>query len=278
MTMAEEQGALLGLQGIAIPQACATAKDLKPLVESMLQQGLDLLSSMPSEASPQTEQGARGPQWRSKGSKRFAHSAAAVELFEARVAKADRQETWAARRSVHNEAAAAGTASWEEWLWCFKESHAEAEKDFTPSIVSTRSSQQWDCSGIEVELGSDSWAEWTLRVDESVHQLPGPLRQRVFGVLQATTALRGRRDFVVVQIAVKDDSASQHSRLVRGAYTSVERVRDLGAGRIEWTMATVSDAKGVLPAWMQRMAVPRQIAKDVDLFLAWRARERQSPP
>ncbi|POR36430.1 Uncharacterized protein TPAR_03377, partial [Tolypocladium paradoxum] len=40
-------------------------------------------------------------------------------------------------------------------------------------------------------------------------------------------------------------------------------------------MGTASDARGVLPAWVQRMAVPGQIAKDVDMFLGWIAEERK---
>ncbi|EQK98773.1 hypothetical protein OCS_05509 [Ophiocordyceps sinensis CO18] len=47
-----------------------------------------------------------------------------------------------------------------------------------------------------------------------------------------------------------------------------------GGGGVEWTMATASDAGGVVPAWVQRLAVPAQIAKDVDMFLGWIADER----
>ena len=47
------------------------------------------------------------------------------------------------------------------------------------------------------------------------------------------------------------------------------------SGDIEWIMATASDAKGVLPMWVQNRAVPGQIAKDVPNFLTWAARERE---
>lgn len=76
--------------------------------------------------------------------------------------------------------------------------------------------------------------------------------------------------------------------VVVGAYVSVERVRRLpltkGAeaggmsgerGRIEWLMATASDARGILPMWVQTRAVPGQIAKDVSLFLGWMNTERR---
>lgn len=73
--------------------------------------------------------------------------------------------------------------------------------------------------------------------------------------------------------------------VVVGAYASVERVRRLPSqgpeagggeqGRIEWLMATASDARGVLPMWVQTRAVPGQIAKDVSLFLGWMNTERR---
>lgn len=71
--------------------------------------------------------------------------------------------------------------------------------------------------------------------------------------------------------------------VVVGAYVSVERVRKMSAamgdapdddGKVEWIMATASDARGVLPLWVQALAVPGQIAKDVALFLGWLAKER----
>ncbi|KAL2427375.1 hypothetical protein ABEF95_012498 [Exophiala dermatitidis] len=40
-------------------------------------------------------------------------------------------------------------------------------------------------------------------------------------------------------------------------------------GQIEWVMATTSDAKGVLPGWLQRMSVPAAVAKDVGYFIRW---------
>ncbi len=90
-------------------------------------------------------------------------------------------------------------------------------------------------------------------------------------------------EFLVVSINVSDFAqASPHAELSRArgvvvaAYASVERVRKLPGwdGEIEWLMATASDARGVLPMWVQTLAVPGQIAKDVGLFLSWLARER----
>lgn len=80
-------------------------------------------------------------------------------------------------------------------------------------------------------------------------------------------------------------------------YASVERVRLLppaapapGAAtdtnnntdgnRIEWIMATTSDAGGKIPQWVQRSwtmgGVPKAVVADVGLFLGWVDKKRAS--
>jgi hypothetical protein len=111
--------------------------------------------------------------------------------------------------------------------------------------------------------------------------MPTPLRNRVFPVLQATASVLGKRKFIVVQIAARDVTGmgmgageARQGENVCAAYTSIERLKDNGEG-VEWAMGTTSDAKGVLPQWVQRMALPGMIAKDVETFLAWIATKRQ---
>ncbi|RDA95965.1 hypothetical protein CP533_5835 [Ophiocordyceps camponoti-saundersi (nom. inval.)] len=272
---------LVCLQGIdvstQVPAASATAEELRPLLHQMLGEALTLLDSMPSGEEAEDE--ASG--WKSKGIKTFPHSISPVQLFERTMTtdggeggKKKRCETWAMRRSVHEDKAAAGTASWQEWERHIKREHASSEKAFTPTVESTRLRQSWDCSSVPDYEGG--WSDWTLKLEESVHKLPFPLRRRVFPVLQATAGREdegGRRDFVVVQVAAKTDQKENDGDVVDGAYTSVERVRELDVG-VEWLMGTVSDAGGVVPAWVQRMAVPGQVAKDVELFLRWLEGER----
>lgn len=158
-----------------------------------------------------------------------------------------------------------------------------------------------------------AWGEFTLTVEEVRHRIGRPLLQdRVFAVLQVTAAVvpgtaaggaggagdGGSDEFVVVNIPVVDDGEDekheagtgqsnhhhqqQQPRLefcrddgvVVGAYVSVERVRRLLAEEIEWLMATASDARGVLPARLQALAVPGQVVKDVPWFLTWVAQQR----
>jgi hypothetical protein len=57
-------------------------------------------------------------------------------------------------------------------------------------------------------------------------------------------------------------------KLVQGVYAALEKIsrrRDEGQGTVnEWVMATTSDAKGVLPMFVQKLAVPGEIVKDVE--------------
>lgn len=98
-------------------------------------------------------------------------------------------------------------------------------------------------------------------------------------------------EFLVVSVTVADFATeatppeiaqlSRRSDIVVGSYVSVERFRLLptilansrGTGAVEWVMATASDARGMVPTWLQTPAVPSQIAKDVPLFLQWLQRE-----
>ncbi|KAH7131948.1 hypothetical protein B0J11DRAFT_520416 [Dendryphion nanum] len=60
--------------------------------------------------------------------------------------------------------------------------------------------------------------------------------------------------------------------LVYGEYVSVEKVARVRKGEKtenHWAMATMSDAKGVLPLWVQRKAVPGEIVKDVEYVLKY---------
>ncbi|KPM38921.1 hypothetical protein AK830_g7625 [Neonectria ditissima] len=293
--MGEEYGPLVRLWGIhpsQLPPTGATGDDLKPLLISILKEALPFLNVAPAQSPDALSL------WKPKSTKTFPHSAAAVRLYERTVPTEQLRavvkehhppgvdgshvsaETWALRQSIHEDAATAGTASWAEFVRCFKERHAEAEVAFTPNILSTAVRREWDCSGVEVEAeaGGSTWVDWTLRSEESMHQLPAPLNKRVFPVIQATAAMRGRREFLVVQIAAQpeeDKAGTGHGGTVRAAYTSVETARETADGKLEWTMGTASNAGGVLPAWMQRMAVPGQIAKDVDMFLHWVSTERE---
>ncbi|ROW11496.1 hypothetical protein VMCG_01149 [Cytospora schulzeri] len=147
-----------------------------------------------------------------------------------------------------------------------------------------------------VEVGGVRWGRFGLYLVEMKHKIPPPLKPRVFSVVQLIASAvgggdgdesqgQGQDEFVVVSVTVDDFAEgalkgraelSAEKGVVIGAYASVERVRRLPSpgGEIEWIMATTSDAKGVLPMWVQTRAVPGQVAKDVGMFLSWIAEER----
>jgi hypothetical protein len=230
--------------------------------------------------------------WKSKGSpKKYAASEAPVHLYEWVVSgkdldrvegmsqfSADRKdETWFCRRSCHRNKAETGTASWEEFTRSFKVHHAESEKAFTPTVIGARQAMSWNASGMEIEVDGGKWIDIIVNVEEMTHRIePKPLKNRTFPVIQVSASLADADEFVVVTIPLNDFEKSPYAEdakdksLVLAAYVSVERIRVLPSnGDVEWIMATASDAKGILPQWMQNMAVPSAIAKDVELFMSW---------
>jgi len=117
------------------------------------------------------------------------------------------------------------------------------------------------------------------------HAIPAPLRPRCFPVL-VCTASASPTSFLAVSIpvdlralpasfysngrnATEGVDPQQKKKPVIGMYTAVERAEMDDKGEIEWAMATASDARGVLPMFLQKMSIPGQIAKDVGLFLRW---------
>lgn len=181
------------------------------------------------------------------------------------------------RRSCHKNSNETGTASWDEFRRAFKEHHLESENAFTASIIGAREAMRWDTSGLELSVDGSSWINIQIVVVESIHKInPKPLKNRTFPVVQIIAEVEGSQEFLIVSIPLNDFEKSpfaEFSRdksLVVGYYVSIERIRVLpNSGDIEWLMATASDAAGVLPSWVQNLAVPSQISKDVDMFLAW---------
>jgi hypothetical protein len=143
---------LWGIQNAQLPAVAATAEELTPFLTAILLEAVPFIDDVPSaKQSPYTSS------WQTKGSRNFPHSEAPVYLYERTVSAKElcevarenhlpglsttpklEPETWFLRRSVHADSATKGTASWQEWYKCFKESHAETEREFTPTVLSTR--------------------------------------------------------------------------------------------------------------------------------------------
>ncbi|KAM3542296.1 hypothetical protein ARSEF1564_004815 [Beauveria bassiana] len=312
--MPQTLGPLVHLWGIdpsQLPAPTASAAELTPLLTGLLSEALPFIDDLPADSSSSSSSASKSPpssSWKFRKTHRYASSDAPVDVYEKKLsADVMRRlppeprprlpgvgprrgggpppaETWFLRRSVHADAAAPKTASWDEFLLHFKQQHAASEKAFTASVESTTPRTQWDCGGVEIRHAGATWVDWTLKVEESVHRLPFPLKRRVFPVLQATAAVADRREFVVVQVFYTggpDAANAAGGGTVTGAYTSVERVRELSPGeedgtkRIEWVMGTASDARGVLPEFVQALATPDMVPKDVDFFLSWVVGQRK---
>ncbi|KAF3064842.1 hypothetical protein GL218_01921 [Daldinia childiae] len=209
-----------------------------------------------------------------------------------------RPETWCCRRSVHVDKPEKGTAAWGEFVRSFRDEHAESERAFTPACLDAHQALAWDCGGAEAREGGQTWGRFGLIVEEMRHRIGKPvLKDRTFPVLQmtaaatssttgATTGEEEEDEFLVVSIPIPDFGTSEASKLAKekgaqiASYVSVERIRRIedgggdGGRKVEWLMATASDAGGVLPAWVQNVAAPGVIWKDVPLFLGWIGRER----
>lgn len=238
--------------------------------------------------------------WKSKGTpKTFTASEAPVHLYELTIpgrtldgiegmsqSTANRKdETWFCRRSVHQNRAQKGSADWDEFTRSFKDHHAETEDAFTPTVIGHREAIVWDTSGLEIEAAGGTWTNISLVVEEMKHKIPPPLNNRTFPVLILAASLKETDEFIVVSIPVNDFVKSPYAEFARdkslvvAAYAAVERIRILPSnGDIEWIMATASDAGGVLPQWMQNMAVPGAVAKDVEMFMTWISSQRKTVP
>ncbi|KOS16828.1 hypothetical protein ESCO_004751 [Escovopsis weberi] len=289
---------LWGILRSQLPPEGASAQDLTHFIAPILGEAISFVNTVPPATAPDVSSGP----WKPKGCRSFAHSDAPVQLYERVVPSAEleavardfpvpqlqqqrgsrpRAESWVLRRSVHADAPERGTASWDEWKRYFKEGHAAAELEYTATVLRTELLASWDCAGVEVTLGKTTWAGVTLKLEQSVHRMPAPLKNRVFPVLQVTAEAGDKRIFIVVQIAVvmagpQQGAGADESGATRGAYTSVEVfISQPELAGVEWIMGTVSDAGGLVPAWVQKMAVPGRVAKDVDMFLEWVDRERK---
>ncbi|OAQ98976.1 hypothetical protein LLEC1_08187, partial [Akanthomyces lecanii] len=194
--MAQKLGPLVHLWGIdptQVPAQTASGAEVTPLLTGLLSEALPFIGDLPAG------QDSSNSPWKFRKAHSYPSSAAPVEVFEKKISadamrsvaaeykdqlpqvtKAAAAETWFLRRSVHEDAAQPRTASWDEFVTSFKKHHAESEMAFTETVAATTPRRDWDCSGVEVRLGDETWVDWTLKLEESVHKLPYPLHKRVF--------------------------------------------------------------------------------------------------
>ncbi|CAL1705168.1 unnamed protein product [Somion occarium] len=110
-----------------------------------------------------------------------------------------------------------------------------------------------------------------------------PISPRVFTVLQTTylDETYPRMGFIVsipIDLSDHPELSRFEEKGVRGRYTSVERIMELGNGKVEWRMATSSTPGGNIPQILIDSTIAGKISEDVPYFLKWlrsiRARRR----
>jgi len=198
-------------------------------------------------------------------------------------------ETWFARTSTHENKRETGTATWDEFEGGLLDNHSQHEMEYTPDVYDAHKVLSWDGSISPIE----GWEKVGLSVYEMAHKIPPPLNNRVFSVAIVTARSKATpTQFLVVQIPVdisrvsgalysngrnktEGDDALKKKAVEMGQYVSIERCELIDDGaKVMWQMGTASDAKGVLPMWIQKMAVPGTVVKDVSLFIDWTQKRR----
>lgn len=187
-------------------------------------------------------------------------------------------ENWFARISKHENAAKDGTATWEEFDAGLRQDHSVHEMDYTPDLKDAHLVADYGPELANLQGSFGEWQDVHAEIREMLHQLPTPLEKRVFSVL--VVSAKKTDEFIDVQLpldlrGIAKAKYVDASGIVEGIYTSVEYGKLIENGaKVEWRMATTSDAKGNLPMWTQKLGIPGAIAKDVGLFVDWRMKER----
>ncbi|KAK8218372.1 hypothetical protein IWZ01DRAFT_492778 [Phyllosticta capitalensis] len=202
-------------------------------------------------------------------------------------------ETWFARLSIHENKAAEGTATIDEFELGLRQQHATNEMIYTPTIYDAHLVADWsDLMNVAGRSVGGGYTDITMQIYEMAHQLPFPLANRAFAQL-IITANTSSDSFVVVQIPVDvsdfpeaevlyingrnrrdGESSLKKKKTVHGEYVSVERVKKTESGDISWLMAASSDAKGAVPLAVQKWKLPDEITKDVGVFIKHCAEQR----
>ncbi|ODQ55368.1 hypothetical protein SAICODRAFT_28999 [Saitoella complicata NRRL Y-17804] len=172
---------------------------------------------------------------------------------------------WYARQSIHPD------ITFSEFKSTLFKDHAENEASYIPTITSTEYLGEGPCTPAS---HSEECDRWTTHLN--TYTFPAPLSKRDFMVTIYPMTL-SPTEFMVISLPTSavNTQIPREPGTVRGAYTSIERVRVLPDDRVEWTMSTTSDAKGFLPGWMQRLAMPGEIVKDVGLWMDWTIARRE---
>ncbi|KIM20132.1 hypothetical protein M408DRAFT_334124, partial [Serendipita vermifera MAFF 305830] len=123
-----------------------------------------------------------------------------------------------------------------------------------------------------LKLYSDDREIWMVH-----YALSPPTSHRQFTFLITThletNSETGLRTGYVMSIPVDTSSdpelKQQEYTATKGAYSAIERVKEMPDESVNWRMITTSTPGGWVPQFLAELSIPGQIAKDVSHFLAW---------
>ncbi|GAA6019483.1 hypothetical protein JCM10207_001404 [Rhodosporidiobolus poonsookiae] len=88
-----------------------------------------------------------------------------------------------------------------------------------------------------------------------------------------SSAPKGQREFLVFSLPVETPAApKEEKKYVRGTQATIERVREVDGGDIEWSCASLSTPGGSIPVKLSESKMSQTIADAVPSVLAWMAK------
>lgn len=151
---------------------------------------------------------------------------------------------WAMRVSNHIN------LTYEDMLAAIFHNHTENEKEYIEMIEKYKL------------LDPSKDESWQSKI--VTYRLPFPFAKRdmVFWMVHEETFVGNQ--FVIVTLP--RDVAVENCK---GMYVAIEEVTRLEDGGVQWSMATSSQAGGMIPNFVQRLALPNAIASDIPQFEKW---------
>lgn len=131
------------------------------------------------------------------------------------------------------------------------------------ALISPRTFISLVISAYEPQLDDHQPGFYTIQIPLSFKTASSSLKEKIKSVVPKNTIFAHYASVEHVVLLPTSESANeQHQR------------------QIEWTMATTSDAGGLIPQWVQRSwtmgGVPKAVVADVGLFLGWTDRQRRA--
>ncbi|KAI0320121.1 hypothetical protein OF83DRAFT_1053778 [Amylostereum chailletii] len=164
--------------------------------------------------------------------------------------------SWHARVSEHTP----DDATFDEFWNKLGENHPINEKEYIKEVKKSTLLKQV----------SPTQAIWSMYYEFSTLGVSS----RIFTVLQIAhldqaSPRTGLFISIPVDVSGEPELAKLEEKAIKGHYTSVEQIKELDNGKVEWRVATSSTPGGRIPTFLVESSMASQIAADVPHFLHW---------